>query len=91
MHQPLDGGELAGEGRELTLYQFEAALDLADLLTGLGEQRPQWGGELRIGILDQRPDRRYHLPRPHGDEHALLAKQAAQGVEPCGPLSQRGP
>jgi len=71
--QVLDGRQLLGRGLELALHLLHPCLDLPDLPTGLGKDRAQSFGQVRIGILDEGPYEGHDLPCAHRDEHAKLA------------------
>jgi hypothetical protein len=80
LQQTLHGRQLLGQGRELVLDHFDAALDLAHLRADLGEERAQRHDQLGVGVFDA-GHRRQHFLGAQRDEEALLALQAAQGVE----------
>ena len=82
----LDRRELLGSGLELALHLLDPGLDLADLPAGLGKDRPQSLGQVRVSILDEGPHERHDLSCAHRDEHAQFAQEAAQRVEPGRPL-----
>jgi hypothetical protein len=51
-------------------------------VSSFGEDRPQSFWQVRVGILDEGPHERHDLTCTHRDEHAQLAQQSPQGVEP---------
>jgi len=53
--QVLDGGKLLDDRLQLPLDLLDPSFDLADLATGLGEDRSQGLGQIGVGVLDERP------------------------------------
>jgi hypothetical protein len=81
-----DDGQLLSHRLQLALDLLDAGLDVVDLVTGLGEERPQGVGKLGVGILYEDPDRRDHLTGPHRDEDPQLAQEASECVQARGSL-----